>query len=87
MASLIFDTHKFIRRLRDAGIEEKQAEAIVEAFQESQADMQPVTKDYFDSKLKAEIESAKGDIIKWVAGLLIAQAALLATLLKLFTGA
>lgn len=44
MASLIFDTHKFIRRLRDAGIEEKQAEAIVEAFQESQADMQPVTK-------------------------------------------
>ncbi|UIA94504.1 CCDC90 family protein (plasmid) [Erwinia tracheiphila] len=87
MASLIFDTHKFIRRLRDAGIEEKQAEAIVEAFQESQADMQPVTKDYFDSKLKAEIESAKGDIIKWVAGLLIAQAALVATLLKLFTGA
>ncbi|MEJ6115617.1 hypothetical protein [Aeromonas salmonicida] len=87
MASLVFDTHKFIRRLRDAGIEEKQAEAIVEAFQEAQSDMQPVTKDYFDSRLKAEVEAAKSDIIKWVAGLLIAQAALVAALLKLFTGA
>ena len=49
--------------------------------------MQPVTKDYFDSRLKAEVEAAKSDIIKWVAGLLIAQAALVAALLKLFTGA
>lgn len=87
MASLIFDTHKFIRRLKDSGIEEKQAEAIVEAFQEAQGEMQPVTRDHFDSKLKAEIETAKSDIIKWVAGLLIAQAALVAALLKLFTGA
>lgn len=38
-----------------------------------------VTKDYLDAKL----ESAKNDIIKWVAGMLIAQAALIATLVKL----
>lgn len=85
MPGLVFDTHKFIRRLRESGIEEKHAEAIVEAFQAAQSEMQPVTRDYFDVKLKSEIESAKSDLIKWVAGLLIAQAALVAALLKLFT--
>ena len=93
MSSLIFDTHKFIRRLKESGIEEKQAEAIVEAFQEAQNEMQPVTRDYFDFKLKAEIEgvrkeieTAKFDTIKWVAGLLIAQAGLIVTLMKLLGG-
>ena len=43
----------------------------------------PVTRDYFDVNLKAEIESAKADIIKWVAGLLFAQAAVVATMVKL----
>jgi len=33
MPGLVFDTHKFIRRLRESVIEEKHAEAIVEAFQ------------------------------------------------------
>jgi hypothetical protein len=45
-----------------------------------------VTRDYLDSRLegiKSSIGAAKGDIIKWVAGLLIAQAALVATLVKL----
>ena len=32
MATITFDTHKFIRRLREAGISEEQAEAIAEAF-------------------------------------------------------
>ena len=64
MASLTFDTHKFIRRLRESGMEEKQAEAIVEAFQSAQNEMQPMTRDYFDIKLKSEIEGAKSDLIK-----------------------
>jgi len=38
-----------------------------------------VTKDY----LRAEIESAKYDLIKWIAGLLLAQAGLVAALVKL----
>ena len=33
MASLIFDAHKFIRRLLDAGIEEKQAEVEAKAIE------------------------------------------------------
>jgi hypothetical protein len=42
-----------------------------------------VTTEHFDYRLKAEIETAKADIIKWIAGLLLAQAALVATLVKL----
>jgi hypothetical protein len=38
-----------------------------------------VTKSYLDARLKA----AKGDIIKWVAGLLLGQAALVAALVRL----
>ena len=38
-----------------------------------------VTKDY----LKAEIETAKNDLIKWIAGLLLAQAGLVTALVKL----
>lgn len=35
MATITFDTHKFVRRLQEAGFEEKQAEAISEAFKEA----------------------------------------------------
>ena len=55
------------------------------AFREATSE-QLVTRDYLDARLegiKASIEAAKGDIIKWVAGLLIAQAALVAALVKL----
>ncbi|MBF0428288.1 MAG: DUF1640 domain-containing protein [Magnetococcales bacterium] len=44
-----FDTLKFVRRLRDAGVEEKQAEAFSEAFREVQ-----------DSQLKDLV--TKGDL-------------------------
>lgn len=83
MGTITFDTHKFVRRLEDAGFERNQAEAVANAFYDAAADVAPVTRDYFDVKLKAEIEAAKADIIKWVAGLLIAQAAVVATMVKL----
>ncbi|PZP51277.1 MAG: DUF1640 domain-containing protein, partial [Azospira oryzae] len=35
MATIPFDTHKFIRRLQQAGVSEAQAEAIVDAFREA----------------------------------------------------
>jgi hypothetical protein len=45
MATITFDTHKFIRRLRSAGFEEAQAEAVAEAFQDAQVESLPVTRD------------------------------------------
>ena len=44
MSSITPDTHKFIRRLREAGISEKQAEAIAEAFLESNLEAEIATK-------------------------------------------
>lgn len=44
MASISFDTHKFIRRLQQAGVSEAQAEAIVDAFREAYGEAELATK-------------------------------------------
>jgi hypothetical protein len=44
MATITFDTHKFIRRLREAGMPESQAEAIAAAFAEAHAEAEVATK-------------------------------------------
>jgi len=44
MATITFDTHKFIRRLREAGMSEEQAEAIAAAFAAAHAGAEVATK-------------------------------------------
>ena len=83
MATITFDTHKFIRRLETSGFTQEQAEAMAEAFKEAQADQKPVTQEYLDYRLKSDLAELKLDLIKWVTGALIAQAAVIATLVKL----
>ena len=78
MSGITFDTLKCTKHLEAAGLPPEQAEAIAEAFREA-AGTELVTKDY----LKAEIEAAKNDLIKWMAGLLLAQAGLVTALVKL----
>jgi hypothetical protein len=78
MATITFDTLRFTKRLEAGGLPPEQAEAIAEAFSEATG-TELVTKDY----LKAEIETAKNDLIKWMAGLLLAQAGLITALVKL----
>lgn len=78
MAVSAFDTQRFIKTLKQGNLPDEQAEAIAQAFQDAIGE-DIVTKDY----LRAELESAKGDLIKWIAGLLLAQAALVAALVKL----
>ena len=85
MTAVTFDTLKFAKKLEAAGLPAPQAEAIAEAFREATSE-ELVTRDYLDARLetvKASIETAKADLVKWVAGLLIAQAALIAALVKL----
>jgi len=79
MAAVTFDTYKFIRRLREAGFEERQAEAVAEAFKEAQAEALPVTKDFLDARL-LELENR---LVKWGIGLALGQVALIAALIKL----
>ncbi|MFN3076793.1 MAG: DUF1640 domain-containing protein [Alphaproteobacteria bacterium] len=44
MATITFDTLKFVHRLRDAGIPEPQAEAIAEAFKDASGEADLATK-------------------------------------------
>ncbi len=83
MPSITFDTLKFIRRLEAAGFNTQQAEAMAEAFKEAQSDQKLVTQEYLDYRLKADLADLKIDLIKWMTGALIAQAAVIATLVKL----
>jgi hypothetical protein len=79
MATITFDTHKFIRRLREAGFEEAQAEAVADAFQNAQEEALPITRDYLDSRL-LELENR---LVKWGIGLALGQFAMITALVKL----
>ena len=69
-----FDTLSYVKRLKSAGVPEAQAEIQAEAL-----------KEIINSDLvtKRDLVEAKVEIIKWVAGMLVAQAAIVATLVKL----
>jgi len=85
MSAITFDTLKFARTLKDAGVPGEQAEAFANAFRDATSD-ELVTRDYLNARIadvETRVEAAKADIIKWMAGLLIAQAAVVAMLVKL----
>jgi hypothetical protein len=69
MASVTFDTHKFVRRLREAGFQEDQAEALTEALRFAIDDSELVTR----KDLQIELAPVKSDlsVIKWMLGLLL----------------
>ena len=93
MTTITFDTHQFIRTLQDAGFEQPQAEAVASAFKaaSSQAeiatkqDIEIVRRDIRESELRleAKISDSKYDLIKWIAGMLLAQVGIVAALVKL----
>ena len=86
MAAIAFDTHKFIQTLLDAGFDQKQAEAVSRAFREATGKAEVATKQdlrELELKLEAKINDIKFDLVKWIAGMLLAQAGLVAALVKL----
>ena len=77
MITLTIDTHKFITRLKAAGMEEEQAIAIAEGFKE--IDLQTVvTKD----DLRIAIAELKADLLKWLIPVLLGQIAVFAAVVK-----
>ena len=78
MAAVPFDTLKFAERLKAGGFTEQQAKAAAEAFADATS-QELVTK----ADLKAEIAELKADLLKWLVPLLLGQAALIATLVKM----
>ena len=86
MTTVTFDTHLFVRTIQASGIPENQAEALAEAFRVAQSNVELATKGdlgELEYRLKTAINESKVDMIKWVSGLMLAQAAVIAALVKL----
>jgi len=91
-STITFDTLAYVKKLKAAGVPEKQAEVQAETFAEIIEDRIATKHDILLLKqdlkeleltLKRDIANSKAEIIKWVAGMLVAQAAIVATLVKL----
>ena len=74
MATITFDTLSYSKKLKAAGFTEQQAEIQAETLKEILGTELTTKKDLAETKV---------EIIKWVAGMLVAQAAIVATLVKL----
>lgn len=83
--ALTFDTHAYVKRLRAVGFTEDQAEAQAETLAEIVEDKLATKADLkeLELNLRRDMAELKVDIIKWVAGMLVAQAAVIAALVKL----
>ena len=78
MATTIFDTLAYAKKLKEAGVPENQAEIHAEAIA-GLIDEQLATK----KDLQILEANVTARIVRWVAGMLVAQAAIVATLVKL----
>ncbi|MBY0455157.1 MAG: CCDC90 family protein [Burkholderiaceae bacterium] len=79
MSSITFDTHKFVRKLQEAGFDEKQAEGLTEAMRAAIDESELATRrdlKEMELRLDTRFEALKGDmsLIKWMMGALIALA-------------
>lgn len=61
MATITFDTHKFIQTLQEAGFEQKQAEAVSRAFKDASGEAELATKADL-REIKTEIELLRRDM-------------------------
>jgi hypothetical protein len=78
MTTITFDTLELTDALKQSGIEQQQAEAIVKAIVKAQGEL--VTRDYLDIKIAPV--SADLMLLKWMLGVLLA--GVLSLILKAF---
>ena len=90
MATVTLDTHKIVKRLKDAGFNDLQAETVTDIISETRAT------DLADVATKADIAALRSDmatkadlaqletkVIKWLVPLLLGQTGLIVALIKL----
>lgn len=75
MAAITFDTHKFIRTLKESGIPENQAEAIAEAFRAAHIEAELAT--------KADLRELEYRLVIKLGAMTMAAVAAVAALVKL----
>ncbi|MBI5607015.1 MAG: DUF1640 domain-containing protein [Deltaproteobacteria bacterium] len=77
-SAILFDTLAYAKKMKEAGFTDKQAETQAEALAEIIGTNLATKQDL--KELEARLTAS---IIKWVAGMLVAQAAVIAALVKL----
>lgn len=84
MSALTFDTHQAIKTLMAGGAEPQLAEAVTQVIKQAQdANLERLATKGDISRVEALIADTKVELIKWVTVLLLAQAGLVAALVKL----
>jgi hypothetical protein len=89
MTSATFDSLGYFEKLKAAGVPEQQAKVQADAMREIIEDKLATKRDLLelekniDVKLRELEYRVTANIIKWVAGMLVAQAAVVAALVKL----
>jgi hypothetical protein len=77
MATITFDTLKFVRTLKSAGVPESQAEAFSEAFKETQGEAELATQQDIRD-VRRDIEDVRRDMREMEQRLIIKMGALIA---------
>lgn len=93
MTAITFDTHKFVRTLKDAGVPESQAEAFSEAIKEAQGEADLATKrdiddlrrdiDVLHSDMDARFIQTEQRLVIKLGGLMVLSIGVVAALVKL----
>jgi hypothetical protein len=95
MTALTFDTHDFVKKLKDAGFSEEQAEALTDLQKSTvSSTLEQARHDYdldnlatkrdlkeLELKLQSEFERTKADLVKWVVGVVVGVALLQTTII------
>src|ERR1700674_2195987 len=76
MQTLVIDTNGIVKKLEQRGFSRTQAEGITEALKELDISMLATKSDLKDLELR---------LVKWIAGMLLAQGALIVALIKYCT--
>jgi hypothetical protein len=92
MATLTMDTHRIVKRLRDAGFTDTQAETVTDILAETRAtDLADVATKADIAMLrsematKADLAAVETKIIKWLVPLMLGQTGLIVALIKLLS--
>jgi len=79
--NLSIDTLGIYTRLKEVNLDDKVAKELSTIFKESVESI--ILQQKEELATKHDLNEIKADIVKWVAGMLVAQAAIVATLVKL----
>lgn len=84
MTTITFDTQELVIELENSGFTRKQSETVISVLKKAQGEL--ATKNdlrEMELRIEAKISDIKYDLVKWIGGLMLAQVAVIAALVKL----